>query len=158
MARLNLFLISLLAAVVNGLQLQPFGATKQVGLVGSDVPDDDSSIVQPANLEAGRLVKPPAEENSHIVTTSNYQEDDDQIVLFSESEAWWAGLFAGAVETVIQMPVITAKICFQEGRDLPRGLGLYRGLGSQVWGKAMVEQNNLTNNIFLFEILEQNLV
>ena len=88
MARLNLFLISLLAAVVNGLQLQPFGATKQVGLVGSDVPDDDSSIVQPANLEAGRLVKPPAEENSHIVTTSNYQEDDDQIVLFSESEAW----------------------------------------------------------------------
>jgi hypothetical protein len=38
------------------------------------------------------------------------------------------GAIGGVFETVIQMPLITYKICVQEGRALPKGSGWYRGV------------------------------
>lgn len=38
------------------------------------------------------------------------------------------GAIGGVLETVIQMPLITYKLCVQEGRALPKGSGWYRGV------------------------------
>mmetsp|Transcript_1628 Transcript_1628/g.4460 ORF Transcript_1628/g.4460 Transcript_1628/m.4460 type:complete len:308 (-) Transcript_1628:80-1003(-) len=43
-----------------------------------------------------------------------------------------AGAFGGALETCLQMPILTYKFCLQEGRQLPSTLGgWYRGVGVQ---------------------------
>ena len=42
------------------------------------------------------------------------------------------GAFGGALETCLQMPVLTFKFCTQEGRALPTSVaGWYRGVGVQ---------------------------
>jgi hypothetical protein len=42
------------------------------------------------------------------------------------------GALGGALETCLQMPIITYKFCVQEGRALPRNVsGWYRGVSVQ---------------------------
>lgn len=50
----------------------------------------------------------------------------------SPAENLAVGAFGGAVETCIQMPILTLKLCAQEGRPLPRSIpAWYRGVGIQ---------------------------
>jgi hypothetical protein len=42
------------------------------------------------------------------------------------------GAAGGALETCLQMPILTYKFCLQEGRALPTSMtGWYRGVGVQ---------------------------
>ena len=80
-------------------------------------------------------------ENLGDTTTSNLkmsEQKEEKIVLLSEAENSVVGAIGGALETSLQMPILTAKICFQEKRPLPKGLGLYRGIGIQVGSMAPV--------------------
>ena len=50
----------------------------------------------------------------------------------SPVENLMVGSFSGALETCLQMPILTYKFCRQEGRSLPKSIsGWYRGVGVQ---------------------------
>lgn len=50
----------------------------------------------------------------------------------SPVENLMVGSFSGALETCLQMPILTYKFCRQEGRSLPKSVsGWYRGVGVQ---------------------------
>ncbi|KAG7354120.1 mitochondrial carrier protein [Nitzschia inconspicua] len=58
-----------------------------------------------------------------MVTSNN-----DRVAL-SSGENLAVGAFGGALETCLQMPVLTYKFCLQEGRPLPTNIpGWYRGV------------------------------
>ena len=73
-----------------------------------------------------------------LVRRMTEKKEEKKIILLSEAENTIVGAIGGATETSLQMPILTAKICFQEGRPLPKGLGLYRGIGIQVGSMAPV--------------------
>jgi hypothetical protein len=53
-------------------------------------------------------------------------------VPLSPAENLSVGAFGGALETCLQMPILTYKFCLQEGRALPTSVsGWYRGVGVQ---------------------------
>jgi len=53
-------------------------------------------------------------------------------VPLSPAENLAVGAFGGALETCLQMPILTYKFCLQEGRALPTTMGgFYRGVGVQ---------------------------
>jgi len=60
------------------------------------------------------------------------------------------GAVGGALETVIQMPLLTFKLCSQEGRALPRSLpAWYRGVGVQAGTVAPITAIQMMVNGFL---------
>ena len=48
-------------------------------------------------------------------------------VPLSDNENLLVGIVGGCTETAVLMPVITAKLCAQEGRPYPAFPGMYRG-------------------------------
>lgn len=61
----------------------------------------------------------------------NDQSESRRISL-SPGENVAIGAFGGALETCLQMPILTYKLCLQEGRPLPLTVnGWYRGVGVQ---------------------------
>lgn len=56
----------------------------------------------------------------------------------SETENLGVGIVGGCVETTALMPIITAKLCIQEGRPYPTFLGMYRGVGVQAGSVAPI--------------------
>jgi hypothetical protein len=66
------------------------------------------------------------------------------------------GALGGALETCLQMPIITYKFCVQEGRALPRNAsGWYRGVFVQASTVAPITaiQFMVNEDIFFFIIL-----
>ncbi|KAK3237751.1 hypothetical protein CYMTET_52197 [Cymbomonas tetramitiformis] len=59
-------------------------------------------------------------------------------VQLTDTENLAAGALGGIMETLIQMPLITYKVCVQEGRPLPTGLGWYRGVGAAAGSLAPI--------------------
>jgi len=59
--------------------------------------------------------------------------------VLNEVENIGVGMLGGVTETVLQMPLLTAKFCLQEGRPLPTNVaGWYRGVGVQAGNVAPV--------------------
>ncbi|CAB9504534.1 Mitochondrial carrier protein [Seminavis robusta] len=66
------------------------------------------------------------------VTVHNNKTTKVTRVPLSEVENLAVGAAGGALETCLQMPILTYKFCLQEGRALPTSVpGWYRGLGVQ---------------------------
>ena len=60
------------------------------------------------------------------------------------------GAFGGALETCLQMPILTYKFCLQEGRSLPKSLaGWYRGIAVQAGTIAPITAIQFAANGFL---------
>ena len=64
------------------------------------------------------------------MTLSSKKEDSSSVrVPLSPLENLSVGAFGGALETCLQMPILTYKFCVQEGRPLPTSFaGWYRGV------------------------------
>jgi len=100
-------------------------------------------IQEPADLVLKR-----ARTDRKIEAETMAEPQEEKIVLLSETENMALGMLGGATETTVQMPILTAKFCFQEGRPLPKGLGMYRGLGVQVGSMAPVTAIQVVCNGF----------
>jgi solute carrier family 25 2-oxodicarboxylate transporter 21 len=76
-------------------------------------------------------------------------------ILLSPGENLAIGAFGGALETCLQMPILTYKFCLQEGRSLPSTVnGWYRGVGVQAGTVAPITAmqfmvNGMLQNIVL---------
>ena len=67
--------------------------------------------------------------------------------LLSEGENLFVGAFGGIVETTLQMPIITYKVCVQEGRALPTTVGAwYRGVGVSAGALAPITAFQMVMN------------
>jgi hypothetical protein len=67
--------------------------------------------------------------------------------LLSEVENLGVGVVGGTVETVINMPVLTAKFCLQEGRPFPKSFGgFYVGTAMQAGNVAPITALQMVAN------------
>lgn len=67
------------------------------------------------------------------------------------------GCFSGALETCIQMPILTYKLCLQEGRALPKTMtGWYRGVAVQSGTVAPITAIQFTINGLLQGLVRSN--
>lgn len=78
-------------------------------------------------------------------------------VPLSSTENLAAGAFGGALETCLQMPVLTYKFCLQEGRALPTTIpGWYRGVAVQAGTVAPITAIQfMFNGIFQSALLSR---
>jgi hypothetical protein len=82
----------------------------------------------------GRIFPPDLNILRHFHRTMKGIEDTKRMIRspLSPTENLVVGAFGGALETCLQMPVLTYKFCLQEGRPLPSSFsGWYRGVGVQ---------------------------
>jgi len=67
------------------------------------------------------------------------------------------GSFSGALETCIQMPILTYKFCLQEGRSLPRSISSwYRGVFVQAGTVAPITAIQFMTNGILLNLIAKD--
>lgn len=71
----------------------------------------------------------------------------------SEAENLAVGVVGGCTETLALMPVVTYKLCLQEGRAYPRFPGMYRGVAVQAASVAPITAFQMLANGIIEKVI-----
>ena len=115
--------------------------------------EDEGSSVSPSASVAVAAAAPRVSNRATSITTS--QPPTTTAVTLSPFENVLVGAVGGALETCLQMPILTYKFCIQEGRTLPKSVGgWYRGVGVQAGTVAPITALQFAANGMLQSILQ----